>query len=169
MKSKTSVSLIAAILIGAAIFTFVAYTTYDAIGFGSVVEYDILTPGITGVNQTTVLTHSSGAAPTELSIWNSTESNTTLYYNGTLSTTNWTWNGGNSITLHSLYDEDIYPPDTVNIRANYTGTGAAARGITGPAVILVAVLAIIVVAGVMVSRTKTLGGKKGGKGGKSFP
>jgi hypothetical protein len=169
-KSKTSVALVAAILIGAGVFAFVAYTAFDAIGFGTTVENGDSYAPTWGTNQTIPLSFSPESQPV-VTYWDALGA-----VNGTVSTTNLTWNGGNTIYVWcDSWVADVttgvngvpYGKDTTYLRFNYTGRGSAARAIVMPAIILVAVFAIVVVAAVMTSSSSNLSGKKGGK--KSFP
>lgn len=173
-KRKTAVALVAAILIGAGVLAFVAYTTFDAIGFGTIVENGEPFAPTWGENQTITLRFSPESQPT-VTFWNLT-GGAVPEVNGTIPTTNITWSGGNTVYIYhwnwTAYDTPDCAPygkDTAYLRVNYTGRGAAARAITGPAIILVAVVAIVVIAGIMVAGTRVMGGSSGGRGRKRFP
>ena len=166
MKSrKTGVTLVAGILIGAAIFAFVAYTAFDAIGFGRTVEnFDEYAP-TWGTNETIELSFVPAEQPV-VTFWDAGGA-----VNGTVPTTNITWHESMSSiyifhwnwTAYDVADTAPYGKDTSYLRFNYTSIGADARAITMPVIILVAVFAIIVVTGVMVAGTKSLSGGKGNK------
>lgn len=159
VSAKMGVSLIAAILVGAGVFAFVAYTSYDAIGFGRVVVYGDSTAS-TDANQTISLRFSTESKPV-VTIWTGAAGDT---FNGTVAAAKVTWAGTNVV---NIVDDGAtftaYPPDTTFLKFNYTGKGSAARAITMPAIVLVAVFAIVLVAGVMISQTGSLGGKGGGR------
>jgi hypothetical protein len=152
--------LVAAILIGAGVLAFVAYTTYDVVGFGKEVVYGDSTAAALAA-QVVTIGYSAESEPV-VTIWKGATGAT---FNGTVSAAKVAFDGGKQVTI--TYAGGGYPPDTTYLKFNYTGQGSAARAITMPAILLISVFAIVVVAGVMVRGTSNLGGK--GKGGKSFP
>jgi len=167
MASNKAVYLVASMLIGAAVFAFVAYTVFDSIGFGREVEYwDEYAP-TWGSNETINLQFIPEDQPV-VTYWNLT-GGAVPEVNGTVATTNITWvDGTNSVYVYcQAWDGDVitmvpYGKDTAYLKFNYTGEGSTARTIAEPAVILVAVMSILIVAVVMVSKTRGLkgGGKK---------
>lgn len=172
-SAKLGVALIAAVIIGAGVFAFVAYTTFDAIGFGRVYTYGDEFAPTWGTNQTIQLS----AVPEDQPIvtyWNLT-GGLVPEVNGTVVVTNITWTEGLSkIYIYSwnwTHDPNWlgtpYSKDTAYLKFNYTGQGSAPRAITMPVIVLVAVFAIVIVASVLVRGSGSLGGKKGGR--KSFP
>lgn len=161
-NAKFGVMLVAAVIIGAGVFAFVAYTTYDAIGFGKVVNYESHATTGTTAAQTITLTYSSETKPV-VTIWKGVAGAT---YNGTVGVAKVSWSDGDTVVVTQAGGG--YPIDTTFLKFNYTGSGSAAREITMPAIVLFSVFAIVLIAGIMIRSTGSLG--KGGKGGhKSFP
>lgn len=161
-RAKLGVALVAAILVGAGVFAFVAYTTFDAIGFGKVVELEEHATTL-HANETILATFSPESEPV-VTIWTGATGAT---FNGTVNAAKVSNQGKVVYIFDTAATFTAYPPDTTYLKFNYTGQGSMARSVTQPAIILVAVFAIVVVAAVMVSSTGNLGGKKGGR--KSFP
>lgn len=167
MKAKVGVTLIAAILIGVAVLSFVSYIAFDAVGYGKITENGEPFAPTWGTNQTITLRFSPAAQPV-VTFWDAAGA-----VNGTVPTTNLTWYNNNQIlvyhwnwTAYDTADCAPYGKDTSYLRFNYTSQGAAARSVAQPAIILCGVFAIVIVAGVMVAGTGRLGGKGGRK---SFP
>ena len=163
-NKKLGVSIVAAVLIGAAVFAFVAYTTFDAVGFGKITENGEPFAPTWSENQTITLRFSPVEQPV-VTFW------TGGVFNGTIPTTNLTWNGNQMEVFHWnwTYDNPTgcpYGKDTTFLRFNYTSQGAGARAMAMPVIILVAVFAVVLVAGVMIKTTSSLGG---GRGRKRFP
>jgi len=167
MNAKFGVTVIAAILVGVAVLSFVSYVAFDAVGYGKITENGEPYAPTWGTNQTITLRFSPVAQPV-VTFWDAAGA-----VNGTVPTTNLTWNSGNQIEVYHwnwTLDNPTgcpYGKDTTYLRFNYTSQGAAARAITQPAIVLCGVFAIVIVAGVMIAGTGRLGGKGGGR--KRFP
>lgn len=166
-NKKLGVALVASILIGVAIFAFVAFTAFDAVGFGKETEYGEPFAPTWGENQTITLWYSPANQPV-VTFWDAAGA-----INGTVPTTNITWSGNEMYifswnwTDYDFADAAPYGKDTTFLRFNYTSRGGAARNVATPVIVLVAVMGVVIVAGVMISGTKKMGGGKGGR--KSFP
>ena len=168
MKSKTGVMLVAAILIGAAVLSFVAYTAFDVVGFGKTVSEQIACSSPVA-NQTFTLKYPAESTPT-ITYWTGAGGST---YGGAVSanaTQTITWDSGNQVAVNSYgVTWNGYPGTATFLMFNYTGQGSTARGIVQPVIILVAVFAIVAVAVIMIRGSTHLGGHKGKGGHKSFP
>jgi hypothetical protein len=167
--NRKGIALIASLLIGVAVFSFVAYTAFDAIGFGrTVINYDETVPTY-GTNQTITLSFSPNAQPV-VTFWNGTVAYNNV--NGTVPTTNLTWAGNTMTVFHWNWSYDNptgspYGADTAYLKFNYTSRGTGAKAIAQPVIVLAAVFAMVIVAAAMISKVKGVGGDNRGR--KRFP
>lgn len=167
MKGKTGVMLVAVILVGAGVLSFIAPVAYDAIGFGRGMAEQVACSSPVA-NQTFHLSYPAEALPSQVTYWTGAAGAT---FGGIVTdnaTQDFTWDSGNNVRITSTGATwNGYPGTATFLMFNYTGQGSVAKSMTQPAIILVSIFAIVIVAGVMISGTGKLGGKSGGR--KSFP